>query len=96
MPKAIWNGAIIAQATDEEVEIVESNIYFPPNKVNAEYLKNSAHHTVCGWKGTADYYSLEVDGKINENAAWLYRTPKDAAKQIAGFIAFWKGVQVTS
>lgn len=96
MPKAIWNGAVIAQANANEVEIVDENVYFPPSAVNFSFLQESTHHTVCSWKGTADYYSVNVDGKINENAAWLYRAPKDAAKEIAGYIAFWKGVKVES
>jgi uncharacterized protein (DUF427 family) len=96
MPKAIWNGAVIAEASSDEVHIVENNIYFPANKVNPAYLKGSDHHSVCSWKGTADYYHLVVDGKVNENAAWLYRTPEKAATKITGFIAFWKGVQVQS
>lgn len=94
MPKAIWNGAVIAEAASNEVHIVENNIYFPANRVNPAYLKHSDHHSFCDWKGTADYYHLVVDGKTNENAAWLYRTPEQAAAQITGFIAFWKGVQV--
>lgn len=94
MPTASWNGAIIAQATDDQVEIVENNVYFPASAVKQEYLRPSSHTTVCPWKGTASYYDLEVDGQTNATAAWYYPEPKDAAKQIAGHIAFWRGVTV--
>lgn len=94
MPKAIWNGEVIAEANDDEVEIVENNVYFPIDKVNEEYLQESTHTTVCPWKGTANYYHLAVDGKVNENAAWFYRHPSDAAQQIKDHVAFWNGVEV--
>jgi uncharacterized protein (DUF427 family) len=95
MPSATWNGQLIAQADDDEVEIVEGNVYFPPDKVDRNYLRDSATHTVCGWKGTASYYDIVVDGKINKDAAWYYPVTKPAAKNVAGYIAFWKGVTVT-
>ena len=90
--KAIWNGVVIAESADTVV--VEGNHYFPKEAVNPEFLRESDHHTVCPWKGTASYYSLEVAGQTNANAAWYYPGPKDAAKQITGRVAFWKGVQV--
>jgi uncharacterized protein (DUF427 family) len=96
MPKATWNGAVIAEAPSNAVEVVEGNIYFPIESVNAAYLQPSEYHTVCGWKGTASYYSLAVDGEVNRDAAWFYPEPKDAAKQIAGKVAFWRGVKVES
>nr|WP_314630586.1 DUF427 domain-containing protein [uncultured Janthinobacterium sp.] len=94
MPTASWNGAVIAQATDEQVELVENNVYFPLSAVKQEYLRPSSHTTVCPWKGTASYYDLVVDGAVNANAAWYYPQPKEAAKQIAGHVAFWRGVSV--
>ncbi|MES2262516.1 MAG: DUF427 domain-containing protein [Pseudomonadota bacterium] len=94
MPKAIWNGEVIAEANDDEVEIVENNVYFPIEKVNEEYLQESTHQTVCPWKGTASYYHLLVDGQVNENAAWFYRHPSDEAQHIKDRIAFWHGVEV--
>ena len=94
MPTASWNGAIIAQATDDQVQIVENNVYFPASAVKQEYLRPSSHATVCPWKGTASYYDLVVDGQTNATAAWYYPEPKDAAKQIAGHLAFWRGVTV--
>lgn len=92
MPKAIWNDAVLAQS--DKCEVVEGNQYFPPDSINKQYFKESSTHTTCGWKGVASYYTIEVDGKENKDAAWYYPTPKDAAKNIAGYIAFWKGVKV--
>lgn len=92
MPKAIWNGAVLAES--ENCEVVEGNQYFPPDAINSEYFKPSNTHTTCSWKGVASYYTIEVDGKTNPDAAWYYPDPKDAAKNIAGYIAFWKGVRV--
>jgi uncharacterized protein (DUF427 family) len=90
--KAIWNNVVIAESS--ETVVVEGNHYFPAESVNAAYLRPSNTHTTCPWKGVASYHTLEVQGKQNPDAAWYYPTPKDAAKQIAGRIAFWKGVQV--
>ncbi len=92
MAKAVWNGTILAES--DEFETVEGNIYFPPDSINHEYLKQSDHHTTCPWKGVASYYSIEVDGATNENAAWCYPEPSDAAKNIKDYVAFWKGVEV--
>jgi uncharacterized protein (DUF427 family) len=96
MPKAIWNGTVIAEAPDDAVERVEGNIYFPADSVRRDYLQPSNTHTTCGWKGIASYYHVAVDGQVNSDAAWYYPEPKDAARNITGHIAFWKGVQVTS
>jgi uncharacterized protein (DUF427 family) len=93
MPKAIWNGAVIAESDDTVV--VENNHYFPRSSVRPEYLRESQSHTVCPWKGTASYYSLEVDGQRNRDAAWYYPDPKPAAGEIRDRIAFWRGVQVS-
>ena len=95
MPKATWNGALIAQAEDDEVEIVEGNVYFPPDKVDHTYLRDSATHTVCHWKGTASYYDIVVNGDLNKDAAWTYPVTKPEAEHIAGYVAFWKGVTVS-
>ena len=94
MPKATWNDTTIAEASDDAVEIVEGNTYFPAVSVKREYLQPSSTHTVCGWKGTASYYNVVVNGETNTDAAWYYPTPKDAAKNIEGRVAFWKGVKV--
>ena len=92
MMRAIWHGAVLAEAP--YTRVVEGNHYFPPESLREEYFQPSGHHTICGWKGTASYYHVEVGGRANENAAWYYPDPKDAAKDIAGRVAFWKGVQV--
>lgn len=92
MTTATWNGAVIAESDD--IVTVEGNAYFPLDAVRADVLRPSDTHTLCPWKGTASYYDLEVDGQVNADAAWYYPTPKDAAKQITGRVAFWKGVQV--
>jgi uncharacterized protein (DUF427 family) len=94
MARAIWNGAVIAEASNDEVEIVEGNVYFPPQAVDRSYLRDSRTQTVCPWKGTANYYDVVVEGEVNRDAAWYYAAPKDAAANIAGHIAFWKGVKV--
>lgn len=90
--KAIWNGQIIAESN--ETITVEGNHYFPPNSLNKSFFKESNTHTTCPWKGIASYYSLEVDGKLNSDAAWYYPSPKPAAENIMGYVAFWKGVEV--
>lgn len=92
MVEARWNGKVIARSDDTVV--VEGNHYFPPESVDASVLRPSATTTVCGWKGTASYHSLEVDGATNPDAAWYYPEPKDAAAEIRDRIAFWKGVKV--
>jgi uncharacterized protein (DUF427 family) len=92
MAKAVWNGQVIAESN--RCEVVEGNQYFPPEVVKRELLKDSATHTTCGWKGIASYYDVVVDGQVNKDAAWYYPDPKPAAKNIGGYIAFWKGVKV--
>lgn len=92
MKKAIWNGQVIAES-DKTVNI-EGNAYFPPESVHEEYLKKSDTHTVCHWKGTASYYDIVVDGKKNQDAAWYYPEVSELAKNIKGYVAFWKGVEV--
>ncbi|MFS4493452.1 DUF427 domain-containing protein [Maribacter sp. 2308TA10-17] len=91
--KAIWNNQIIAESN--ETKIIENNHYFPPESVHKEYLKPTELHTTCPWKGEASYYSLEVDGKVNTDAAWYYPNPSYAAKGIKDYVAFWNGVEVT-
>jgi uncharacterized protein (DUF427 family) len=94
MPKAIWNGAVLAES--DATVVVEGNHYFPPDSVHWEFFTESPTHTVCGWKGTASYHSVIVNGQVNRDAAWHYPQPKEAAKQIAGYVAFWHGVKVTN
>ncbi|HEY0177578.1 MAG TPA: DUF427 domain-containing protein [Pedobacter sp.] len=90
--KAIYNGQVLAESQDTVV--VENNHYFPADSLNKEYFKNSDKHTTCPWKGEASYYTIEVDGKSNPDAAWYYPEPKDAAKEIKDHVAFWRGVEV--
>lgn len=90
--KAIWNNTVIAES--DATVVIENNHYFPVDSIKKEYFKPSDKHTSCPWKGKASYYTLEIDGKKNEDAAWYYPEPKDAAKEIKGSVAFWKGVTV--
>jgi len=90
--KAIWNGQVIAESDD--IVNVEGNSYFPIESVKKEFLKESDTQTVCPWKGTASYYSLNVGGTENPDAAWYYADPKPKAEEIKGRVAFWKGVEV--
>ncbi len=91
--KAIWNNQVIAESND--TIIVENNHYFPKDSVDSQYLKPSAIHTTCPWKGLASYYTLDVNDQENKDAAWYYPAPKDAANNIKDYVAFWKGVKVT-
>ena len=93
MPRAVWNDVVLAES--DETEIVEGNHYFRSEDVRAEFLEDSSTNTTCPWKGVASYHHLIVDGKRNDDAAWCYPEPLDAAKEIRGRIAFWKGVKVT-
>jgi uncharacterized protein (DUF427 family) len=92
--KAIWNGATLAES--DKTIVIEGNHYFPAEAINKEYFKQSETHTICGWKGTASYYDVEVKGKTNKDAAWFYPQAKDEAKEIENYVAFWKGVEITA
>ncbi len=90
--KAIWNDQVIAES--EDTVVVEGNHYFPADSIREEFFKDSDTHSVCPWKGEASYYNLEVDGQQNTDAAWYYPQASDLAKNIEGYVAFWKGVKV--
>lgn len=90
--KATWNGTVLAESNDTIV--VEGNHYFPADSINRDYFSPSETHTVCSWKGTASYYDVTVNGETNKDAAWYYPETKQDAKNIEGYIAFWKGVIV--
>ena len=92
MAKAFWNGTVLAES--ERYEVVEGNVYFPLEALRRERFRESSTHTTCPWKGVASYYDVVVDGQVNKDAAWYYPEPKDAARNIRGHVAFWKGVQV--
>lgn len=93
MAKAIWNDTVLAES--DAFEKVEGNVYFPPESINKEFIKDSDTHSTCFWKGQASYYDVEVDGEINKDAAWYYPEPKPKAENIKDHVAFWKGVEVT-
>jgi uncharacterized protein (DUF427 family) len=90
--KATWKNTVIAESDDTVV--VEGNHYFPASSIKREHFVPSETHTTCSWKGVASYYDVLVDGQVNKDAAWYYPDPKDAAKNITGRVAFWKGVAV--
>jgi uncharacterized protein (DUF427 family) len=92
MPRATWNGVIVAESP--RTEVVEGNHYFPPDSIRAQHFRPSQTHTTCGWKGQASYYDVLVGGEVNRDAAWYYADPLPAAANIKGYIAFWKGVKV--
>jgi uncharacterized protein (DUF427 family) len=91
--KAIWNDTVLAES--DNTKVVEGNHYFPADSIKSEYFTPSETHTVCGWKGTASYYDIVVNGEINGDAAWYYPEAKEEAKEIEGYVAFWKGVTVS-
>ncbi|NOY89907.1 MAG: DUF427 domain-containing protein [Deltaproteobacteria bacterium] len=92
MARAIWNGVVVAES--ETFEVVEGNVYFPKESLKREYLEDSSIQTTCFWKGRASYYTLNVDGKKNSDAAWYYPKPSIMARKIKDHVAFWKGVQI--
>jgi uncharacterized protein (DUF427 family) len=92
MTTATWNGTVVAESDD--IVTVEGNAYFPREAVRDDVLRPSETSSWCPWKGTASYFDLEVDGQVNRDAVWYYATPKDAAREITGRVAFWKGVEV--
>lgn len=92
MWEAVWNDQVVAQS--DKTQVVEGNQYFPMESVNTEFLTDSAKITRCPWKGEASYFNVVVDGQINQDAAWVYLEPKEAASEIAGHVAFWRGVEV--
>ena len=89
----MWKGAVLAQS--DRTEVVEGNQYFPPDAIDKQYFKPSDTHSICPWKGTASYYTVEVNGDRNPDAAWFYPQASEKAKNIEGYVAFWKGVEVT-
>lgn len=92
MSKATWNGAVLAESNDTIV--VEGNNYFPPDSINKEYFKESNKNSFCPWKGSANYYDIEVNGEVNKDAAWYYPEAKEKAKHFENYVAFWRGVKV--
>lgn len=98
--KAIWNNTVIAEANKEDLISIEGNWYFPPSAIRKEYFKPNDIHTTCVWKGEASYYTIDVDGEVNEGGAWYYPVPKEGSvervkKDFTNYVAFWRGVKVT-
>lgn len=92
--KAIWEDTVVAES--DRTIVIEGNHYFPPNSIKREYLSSSDTHTTCHWKGIASYYNLRVGDQSNADAAWYYPEPKEAAKRIKDYVAFWRGVKVSA
>ena len=98
--KAFWNDTVIAEANKEDLILIEGNWYFPPDSIIKEYFKPNDQHTTCFWKGEASYYTIDVNGSVNEGGAWYYPAPKDGSiervkKDFTNYVAFWGGVQVS-
>ena len=92
MPKAMWNGVVLAESDDTVV--VEGNHYFPESSLDKRYFEESSHHSICPWKGIASYYTVKVDGQRNEDAAWYYPKPLLPARKVKNRVAFWHGVRI--
>ena len=92
MAKATWNGIVLAES--DRYEVVEGNIYFPPEALKRAQVQESSTHTTCSWKGVASYYDVVVDGQVNKDAAWSYPAPKESVRHLRDHVAFWKGVRV--
>ncbi len=90
--KAVWNGQVIAES--DATRVVEGNHYFPPDSLRREFFRDSPETSYCGWKGTASYYDVVVDGEANPGAAWTYREPMEAAEEIRDYVAFWRRIEV--
>jgi len=90
--KAIWKGQVLAESN--ETKVVEGNHYFPPESIDQDFFTPSDTHTNCPWKGKASYYTIRVKGEENVDAAWYYPETSELAKQIKGYVAFWKGVSI--
>ena len=90
--KATWENTVLAES--DKTLVIEGNHYFPPDTIKREYFQESQKHTTCHWKGVANYYGVKVGDRKNEDAAWYYPEPKEAARSIKNYIAFWRGVKV--
>ena len=90
--KAIWKDQILAES--DETVIVENNHYFPASSLSMDFFVPSDTTSHCPWKGEASYYSIVVNGEENNDAAWYYPEPKEAANEIKDHVAFWRGVEV--
>ena len=91
--KAVWEDKVLAES--DKTIVVENNHYFPPDSIKREFFAASEKHTTCHWKGIASYYHVQIGDKVNQDAAWFYPDPKEAAKSIEDYVAFWRGVKVS-
>ncbi len=99
--KAVWNNTVLAEAEQDDLIRIEGNWYFPPESIKKEFFKPSDLHTTCFWKGEASYYDIDINGEVNDGAAWYYPVPKEGSvervkKDFANYVAFWRGVEVTT
>ena len=92
MPRAVWNGVVLAES--EDAVVIDGKHYFPPERVKRQYLEESSTRSLCPWKGTAVYYHVRVDGALNSDAAWSYPEPKAASESVQHYVAFWNGVVI--
>ena len=90
--KATWKGQLLAES--EGTIVIENNHYFPASSLNMQFFTKSGTTSICPWKGTASYFTIVANGEENEDAAWYYPTPMEAASEIKGYVAFWRGVEV--
>ena len=90
--KAIWKNTTLAES--DKTIVIEGNHYFPPDSINKQYFQESSHHSICPWKGQASYYDIIIEGEVNKDSVWYYPEPKEAAKEITNYVAFWKGIEV--
>ena len=91
--KATWENTLLAES--DKTIVVEGNHYFPSDSIKAEFFKPSDTHSTCPWKGLASYYHVQVGDKTNQDAAWFHPEPKEAAKSIKDYVAFWRGVKIS-
>ena len=88
--RVVRQNVVLAESSD--TIIIEGNHYFPPDSISWDYFQNSNTHTTCSWKGEASYYTIVIRDKVEGDAAWYYPEPKEAAKEIKNYVAFYKGV----
>ncbi|MBI3993497.1 MAG: DUF427 domain-containing protein [Candidatus Lambdaproteobacteria bacterium] len=92
MTRAIWNGTVLAES--DQCILLEGHVYFPPEAVQRRYLRDSDTESVCPWKGRANYFTIDVDGRLNPDAAWYYANPRSAVHYLTHYVAFWRGVEI--
>ena len=91
--KATLDGVVVAES--ETTVKVDGNHYFPRTSLMMEFFGESDKTTRCGWKGTASYYHLSVNGSTHKNIAWTYNEPLEAASEIKEHVAFYSKVKIS-